>query len=234
MTTSRIAMIHALEESVVPARTAFAEVWPEAYCFDLLETSLAVDRAETGRLDDAMIKRFQTLADYAASSSGRGGQTAAILFTCSAFGAAIDAVKANIGIPVLRPNEAAFLEALELGSRFLIAVTFGPSRESLEAELQAMAHALGKSIHVETVLVEGALAALKAGDGERHDVLAAEAIEQYAVDVNAIILGQFSLARAKAVVERRIRSVPVITTPHSAVKAIRRLTNDSRLAVPGI
>ncbi len=234
MTTSRVAMIHALEESVAPARAAFAEAWPEAYCFDLLETSLAVDRAEAGRLDDAMIKRFQMLADYAASTMGRGGQTAAILFTCSAFGPAIDAVKANIGIPVLRPNEAAFSEALELGSRFLIAVTFGPSRESLEAELRAMAHAVGKTVQIETVLIEGALAALRSGDGVHHDALVAETIEQHTTNIDVIILGQFSLARAKAAVERRVGSVPVISTPHSAVKAIRRLTDNTRSIIEEI
>nr|WP_246529426.1 aspartate/glutamate racemase family protein [Microvirga zambiensis] len=171
------------------------------------------------------------LADYAASSYGRGGRTAAILFTCSAFGPAIDAVKTNTAIPVLRPNEAAFSEALDLGSRFLIAVTFGPSRESLEAELRAMARAVGKTIQIETIMIEGALAALKAGDGDRHDTLAAATIEQHAATVDVVILGQFSLARAKAAIERRIGSVTVITTPHSAVKAIRRLTDGARSTI---
>ena len=37
----RIALIHALEESVLPARAAFDAEWPEAFCFDLLDASLA-------------------------------------------------------------------------------------------------------------------------------------------------------------------------------------------------
>lgn len=226
MSEARVAMIHALEESVAPARAAFVDIWPEAYCYDLLDTSLAVDRADAGRLDDAMVGRLHTLANYAASSSGRGGRTAAILFTCSAFGPAIDAVKAKSAIPVLRPNEAAFAEALELGPRFLIAVTFGPSRDALEKELRAMAEAAGKAIEVRTVLVDDALGALKAGDGRRHDALAAAAIEEGDTDVDAIILGQFSLARARAEIERRVGGIPVITTPHSAVRAIRRLTGE--------
>jgi len=223
VTEARIALIHALEESVAPARAAFAEVWPEAYCFDLLETSLAVDRAEAGRIDKAMTARFRALADYAASTSGSGGRTAAILFTCSAFGPAIDAAKASTPIPVLRPNEAAFSEALELGSRFLLGVTFGPSQASLKAELEAMARLAGKSIEVETVLIEGALAALKAGDGELHDALAAECIGQHAGEADVVILGQFSLARARPAIEGRVGPIPVITTPHSAVRAIRGL-----------
>ena len=105
---ARIALIHALEESVGPAREAFARHWPEAFAFDLLDTSLAIDRAEAGRLNDDMMARFLSLANYAAAHAGKGGRTAGILFTCSAFGPAIDAVKARAGIPVLRPNEAAF------------------------------------------------------------------------------------------------------------------------------
>lgn len=232
MTARRIALIHALEESIEPARAAFSVLWPDACWFDLLDTSLAVDLAAAGRLDEAMVGRFQTLADYAASSSGKGGKTAGILFTCSAFGPAIDLVKKNAAIPVLRPNEAAFAEALETGSRFLLAVTFPPSREALEAELRAMARDRGKTISVETVLVEGALAALKAGDAHRHDHLAAQAVAAHAAGVDAVILGQFSLARARTEIERRLSGVPVITTPHSAVHALRRLTGGDQATPP--
>ena len=52
----RIALVHALEESVLPIRAAFAEVWPEAATFDLLETSLAPDRALAGRCDEDMVE----------------------------------------------------------------------------------------------------------------------------------------------------------------------------------
>lgn len=69
----RIVLIHALEESVVPSRKAFGMQWPEALVFDLLDTSLAVDLAAAGSVDAAMIRRFVTLANYAASASGAGG-----------------------------------------------------------------------------------------------------------------------------------------------------------------
>ncbi|HEY0920129.1 aspartate/glutamate racemase family protein [Devosia sp.] len=227
MTGPRIALIHALEESVAPARAAFGDVWPGAYCFDLLDTSLAADRAQAGRLDEAMTRRFRALAGYAEATSGCGGSTAAILFTCSAFGPAIDAARLTTPIPVLRPNEAAFAEALELGSRVLLAVTFGPSQDALKDELQAMARAAGKSIEVETVLIDGALAALQAGDGERHDALAAECVGRRAAGADVIILGQFSLARARPLVEARVGPIQVITTPHSAARAIRRLVGEA-------
>lgn len=223
--TPRIALIHALEESVAPARAAFAEIWPEASYFDLLDTSLSIDRAQAGELDEAMKERFAALANYATAYSGKGGRTAGILFTCSAFGAAIDAVKAKVQVPVLRPNEAAFSTALRTGSQFLMLVSFEASLDALEAEFRMMADETGKPAQITMILVEGALAALQAGDGERHDRLLTEAAVYHAGSADTVILGQFSQARARSSIERSLPGTAVITTPHSAVAEMRRLVS---------
>jgi Asp/Glu/hydantoin racemase len=218
---ARIALIHALEESVMPARAAFARHWPEAFTFDLLDTSLAIDLAHAGELDDSMMLRFRALADYATTyaGAGKGGRTAGILFTCSAFGPAIDAVKTRATVPVLRPNEAAFEAALRIGGRLGLVVSFEPSRHALERELRAMAAAHHREVSIVCATAAGALEALKAGDGDRHDALVAEAVAGLG-NVDAVILGQFSLARAhdRAALAT---SVPIITTPGSAVEALR-------------
>ncbi|MGC4026905.1 MAG: aspartate/glutamate racemase family protein [Mesorhizobium sp.] len=221
--TPRIALIHALEESVAPAHAAFAEAWPEAYCFDILDTSLAVDRAHAGRLDEVMTRRFAMLADYAASTAGKGGETAGILFTCSAFGPAIDAVKSRLSIPVLRPNEAAFSHALDSGNEFLLIVSFEPSRAALEAEFHDMARRRGKSAALSTAVADGALNALKSGDSDKHDAIVADTARRHAGSAASIILGQFSLASTRSAVERSLPGATVITTPHSAVIEMRRL-----------
>ncbi|MGQ3282906.1 aspartate/glutamate racemase family protein [Bosea sp. (in: a-proteobacteria)] len=213
----RIALIHALEESVVPARAAFAAHWPEAKAFDLLDTSLATDLAARGRLDAAMTERFLTLARYAAATEATNGPARAILFTCSAFGPAIDAVKRALPIPVLRPNESAFAEALALGGRIGLMVTFAPSLPSLTQEIREMA---GAPVEVTGVMVEGALAALKAGDGATHDRLAAEAAVKL-TGIDTLILGQFSLARARPAIEAAT-GLRVVTTPEAAIRGLKR------------
>lgn len=106
----RIALIHALAHSVPPINEAMAAAWPEAGRMNLLDDSLSADLARRGRLDDAMTARFLALADYAV---GAGAQ--AILFTCSAFGPCIDAVKQrHAAMPVLKPNEAMIDEAVAM------------------------------------------------------------------------------------------------------------------------
>ena len=224
----RIALIHALEESIAPIRAAFQEYWPNAFTFDLLDTSLAPDRAHSGVLDDSMKGRLVTLGDYAAATSGVAGSTRGLLFTGSAFGPAIDRVKSRLTIPVLRPNEAAFELALGMGEDIGLVVSFPPSEGSLRAELEDMARAVGRTVQVRTAVAAGALDALKAGNGALHDELAAKAVEKLA-GTAVVVLGQFSLARA-APLARSCVSVPVLTTPDCAVRAMKSLVN----ALPAI
>ncbi|MFC4307745.1 aspartate/glutamate racemase family protein [Steroidobacter flavus] len=221
----RIALIHALAESLPPIHQAFKQHWPEAIPFDVFDSSLAPDLAHAGKLEPAMIDRFLTLGRYAAAAEGEGGRTAAILFTCSAFGPAIDAVKKALPMPVLRPNEATFNRALDMGRHIGLMVTFPPSLPALEAELRQMAAERGVEISITSRVIEGALAALKSGDGEKHDRLAA-AVAAEMPSTDCLILGQFSLAQAAPAVQAAVSS-PVLTTPRTAVEQLRSMLKAS-------
>jgi Asp/Glu/hydantoin racemase len=217
--SDRIALIHALSDSVEPIHAAFGRHWPDAVTFDLLDTSLSADLAAAGRLTPTIHDRFGVLGRYAAATEGAGGKTRAILFTCSAFGPAIESVKAEHAIPVFKPNEAAFVAALSRGKRIGLLVTFGPSLQALGAELRQMAADMGEEVDLQAVLVPDALAALKAGDVARHDQLIAEAAGRLP-PCDALVLGQFSMARAAPVVASSV-NCPVMTTPDAAVLALK-------------
>lgn len=217
----RIVLIHAVREAIDPVRAAFAAAMPEAQVHDLLDTSLSADlAADGGKLGQAMTDRFLTLGRYAAASTGGGKRTDAILFTCSAFGPAIEGVQRDLSIPVLKPNEAAFRDALARGSRIGLLVTFEPSLAPLAAELKALAAETGEAIEIVPAVVPPAMAALRAGRGEEHDGLVAEAAKSLS-QVDIIVLGQFSTARAATSVNKATGK-PVVTTPASAVADVRR------------
>ena len=210
-----------------PIWDAFAETWPDAQTFNLLDDSLSADRAAEGALTDAIVDRFLTLGRYARDTGEAQGKTDAILFTCSAFGPAIDAVKRDLDIPVLSPNESAFKEALTFEGKVGLVVTFPPSEASLAAELETAINEQGTSLSVKSAIAAGALHALQAGNANEHDALIAEAARSLG-DVSCIVLGQFSMARARAAVEASMR-VPVISTPAAAVTRLRDLlTSPSR------
>jgi len=213
---TRIALIHALAHSVAPINEAMARDWPEAVRMNLLDDSLSADLAREGRgLDAAMHARFEALTAYAESTGVQG-----ILFTCSAFGPCIEAAAARRPhLPVLKPNEAMVDEAVALaaGTPIGLLATFGPTLQSMPPEFPA-------GVPLLTALAVGALDALNAGDVAAHDARAVEAaLELKARGCAVIALAQFSLARAAAAVQAAT-GLPVLTTPDSAIRKLRRLT----------
>lgn len=205
----RIALIHALRHSPPPIEAAFRELWPEPTLMNLLDDSLSADLSRDGRLTPAMTERFLTLARYAHGTGADG-----ILFSCSAFGPCIEACAAALPIPVLKPNEAAIEEAMAHGRRIGLLATFPGTLASMPPEFPP-------GTDLVPCLAEGAMAALDAGDLETHDRLAAEASAKLA-DCDAILLGQFSLARAAPRVSAATGR-PVVTTPGSAVRKLKAL-----------
>ena len=135
-----------------------------------------------------------------------------MLFRSSAFGDAIETVKDRLEVPVLKPNEAMFEEALRHGKRLGLLATFEASIPSMQAELTDVA--------LQSVCVPEAMAALQAGDGARHDALLAAAAARLR-GCDAIMLAQFSTARARDAVVAVVRC-PVLTSPDSAVLAMRK------------
>jgi Asp/Glu/hydantoin racemase len=211
----RIALIHATPAAVEPIVAAFAALWPAAALVNILDDSLSKDRARDGVLTQAMIRRFDVLADYAQSLGAEG-----ILFTCSAFGPAIEQVANRLPMPVLKPNEAMFAEALATGRRIGMLATFQPSIPSMEEEFKGEAERAGIEATLYSVFVPGALEALQAGRHEEHVSRIAE-VGRKLDDCDAIMLAQFSMAPAAAALRPRV-SVPVLTSPSSAVAMLKR------------
>lgn len=217
---TRIALIHALAHSVAPINEALARAWPQAVRMNLLDDSLSADLAKSAAgLDTAMTQRFITLADYAVSTGAQ-----AILFTCSAFGPCIDAVKRrHAQLPVLKPNEAMIDEAVALAAQggvgkatpIGLVASFTPTLQSMPPEFPP-----GTELRCE--LAAGALDALNRGDTATHDERVAEAAKRL-VDggCGVVALAQFSLARAQPLTQARCGEVPVLTTVDSAVRALR-------------
>lgn len=213
---ARIALIHATPLAIEPVVEAFRRLWPAAEAYSLLEDSLAPDLARAGRLESSMVERFRRLAAYSVDCGAD-----AILFTCSAFGPAIErAAEDQAPRPVLKPNEAMFAEALEIGTRIGMVATFAPSVPSMQAEFAALAAATGSGATLETACTPEAMPALREGDATTHDRLVVEAAAGLA-HCDALLLAQFSMARAREAVAAAV-GTPVLTSPDSAVTLLRK------------
>ena len=97
----RIFLIHATSLAIAPINDSFKKLWPEARLSNLLDDSLTTDLQQAGEINQALIDRFIKLARYAHESGADG-----IIFTCSAFGSAINVCKEVLPIPVLAPKRS--------------------------------------------------------------------------------------------------------------------------------
>jgi hypothetical protein len=217
-TSPRVALIHATPLAVAPIQSAFERLWPQARRMNLLDDSLSVDRAAAGTLTEAMVRRFVALARYAQGTGCSG-----ILFTCSAFGPAIEAAGRATGLPTLKPNEAMFEQALAAKAgplRLGLLATFQASIASMAEELQAMAAATGRAVELRSVFVPEAMDDLAQGRPADHDRKIAQAARQLA-DCDTVMLAQFSMAAAQPAVQAAL-PCPVLASPDCAVRALQR------------
>ena len=217
----RIVLIHATPVAMGPIRAAMSSHWAEAECVDLLDEALSVDRARARDLTPSLSHRIMRLADYATDIGADG-----ILFTCSAFGPAIDRAATVRKPPTLKPNEAMFQAALRHGREIAMLYTFRPARESMEMEFHEEARQQGVAARLTSLYVADAISALQAGDTATHDRLVAEAATDLA-DFDAVMLAQFSMARAAAPA-RAACLLPVLSSPEAAVVRLKVCVQDTK------
>jgi hypothetical protein len=222
----RIALIHATPLAVTPINEAFTKLWPKTVLMNLLDDSLSADHAKNkGVLTQAMIQRFIDLAKYA-----KGTGADAILFTCSAFGPAIEIARNEVGIPTLKPNEAMFDDAISLAEQnsgdIALIATFEASLAPMAAEFEELS-TQRKFIRTLTKhFVPDAMAALAKGDAGTHHCLITNKAATLS-NTSIILLAQFSMAAAKPIVDAKLATdgkskIVVLTSPDCAVLSLQR------------
>ena len=182
----------------------------------MLDDSLSRDREKSVEISADIFRRFDALGVYAADIGAEG-----LLFTCSAFGEAIEAVAAKAAFPVLKPNEAMFEAALQKGRTIGMLATFAPSVASMEREFYDLAKERKADAKIRTICVPEAMEALKKGDAATHNALLADAAPQLA-GCDAVLLAHFSTSRAEEAVKQAV-GMPVLTSPVAAVHKLRAL-----------
>jgi aspartate/glutamate racemase len=193
---------------------------------NVLDDCLSKDLARDGGMTPAMMERVIEIASYA-----KGCGAKAIQFTCSAFGPAIDEASKKVGLPVLKPNEAMFDEALAIcagrkNARVGLLTTFEPATASMSEEWAEATANLKVKPEFVTACANGALEALNAGDASLHDQLVLARAKTLA-DCDVIMLGQFSMARSQSMVAEVIGKT-VLSSPDSAVLKLKKMLQPSQ------
>jgi len=212
----RIALIHATRVAIEPIESAAKNLWPELETFSVMDEALSKDKAANRVPISELNERIVQLARYAEQM-----QPAGILYTCSAFGEGIEAAAKSSRLPVLKPNEAMFEEAMAQGRRIAMIYTFAAAAQSMHAEFNQIAERTGSGATLVPILAEGAREKLDSGNIEAHNnIVAYTAASLDNFDV--VLLAHFSTAQAATAVGAAVE-LPVLTSPESALRKMRRL-----------
>jgi Asp/Glu/hydantoin racemase len=147
----------------------------------------------------------------------------ALLVTCSSVSRAVARVRDRAAIPLFAIDDPMAAEAVRIGGRIAVVATAPTTLEPSRDLLQAAAVRAGAKIQVCLHLVEDALPALLAGDGETHDRLLSAALRDVARDADVILLAQASMARVLADLRVAPLPIPVLASPQLALAAVRGL-----------
>lgn len=213
-----VAVINATPASVGPAKAAIAAGFPEATVWSLLDDRLVTDAEAAGGLTPQLSTRMATLIDYAVN-----GGADAVLLACSMYGPVLDRQRQTSSVPMLSSDEELFAEVARRG--FGSVLLLGPLPPAVQDSVDRLRKVLAgsqRSTNTEILgeVVAGAPAAVAEGDVKKLEKVLATAASPHLKDVDAVILANFSLAPARAGLERTLRK-PVLSPPLLAATALR-------------
>lgn len=207
-----IGLVHATMVAVGPMVEAFRQHAPHVSLLHFVDEGLlplvnreGLNAHTTGEMDRLVAR---------AVASGAAG----VLLTCSAYSPAVPAIQARYSIPIVSVDEAMLRTALAAGSRIGVVATVEPAGPTTAALLKDYAAESGRQVEIEVRITTAAFAALKAGDGARHDALVREQITELLPRCDAIVLAQISMARALTGVPTYPK--PVFTSPETSIGAL--------------
>jgi Asp/Glu/hydantoin racemase len=218
-----VAIVHATPAAMAPARVAFAERFPQAQLWNLLDDRLIAEAEAAGGLTPALRHRMRTLIGHAVD-----GGADAVLLSCSMYGPVAVEAAAGYPVPVLASDQALFETVSEhvTGGMTRVAV-LGPIRAGVDDTVARLRERLPSADAVVTGTVVDSVHAA-AGDLPRLEHLVADAARRVETTADVIVLGQFSISPAQPAVQAAV-DVPVLSPTHLAADVLR-----ARLATAGV
>jgi Asp/Glu/hydantoin racemase len=221
MSKTRVAIISpSAIASAGPVTPVFKELWPEADPINIMDESLYADYASTRVIDDALVKRLDSLLRHSELSGAK-----AAVFTGSVFGAIVEETRKTMSIPVLASYEAMIEAAFAAGSRLCVMTTSPYSMTNITADIARYAQQHGKTYTQDSrVLDDARIAFRENGDIKEHFRLIA-LHANVARDCDAVLLGQTSMDPAYNIAAK-VPGRPVLTPLRTTVMKMRQLLGE--------
>jgi Asp/Glu/hydantoin racemase len=204
--SSLVGLFNTLSKELLPAGTEVFHIADEM----LLKTVMA-----QGGLSPFI---YQRVAENVVAAERAGASI--VQCTCSSISPCVEAVRPLAGIPVLKIDDAMIEKALSLGKHIGVAATAPTTLKPTTELVQAKAAARNLDVKVDSLLCEGAFAALSSGDTSTHDRLVSQGLRELMDRNDVVILAQASMARVADALPVDEQKVPILSSPRLAVEAL--------------
>lgn len=192
--SKKLALIHTVtwfnDLIVKPFIGEILQRHPDLEYFNILDDSLLADSVKAGAMTPDVKRR---IVNYAFMAENAGADV--VMVTCTSVNEAAEHARAMMNIPVFNIDEPMAKEAIKAGTKFGVIASVPTSPNGTKRLLYKAAQEAGKNIDLKVVIKEEAYAALMAGKTEEHNSIIAAEMDKLAKEVDAIVLGQISLAR---------------------------------------
>lgn len=208
----RIALIHTVPVLVERFRPLVEHALPGWERVDYVDESLLAETVREGRLTEDTQARLAVQVRAAAAAAD------AVLVTCSTLGEAVDALRAEVAVPLFRIDRGMAEEAVRCGTHIGVLATLPTTLGPTGRLIRTTASAAGREVTLSERLCAGAFAHLAKGEREAHDKLVRDAFEELAPRVDIIVLAQASMA--SALPASADESVAVLTSPELGIATV--------------
>ncbi len=223
--SQRAALIHTVSGLVPTFKKLTDELMPGVDIFNMVDESLLQNTIRAGHLQPQTAHRLATLIALAQDAGAD-----AVMVTCSSVGAAVEASRPFIQIPVLRVDQPMVDRAVQIASAAHKRIGVAATLEPTSALVKQRAQAAGQpDLEIIAQLCSGAFEAVTAGDTVTHDRLVSEGLEKLAGQVDVIVLAQASMARVveSLPADSPARQVLILSSPRDGVMALASMLEAS-------
>lgn len=189
----------------------------------------ASDLEITNLLDDGVLRFFARQNDAAAEARlaemlcvARDAYNSELaVVTCSAVTRqVIQRLSEAVGLPVVKIDDELARQAVSVGTRLGVVVTFRPSQAVIGKLLREMAEEIGRSVEITFRVIPEAYEALLNAMPEKHDALLIAGIQELANEpIDALVLSQVSMSRVLPRLPKL--PVPVLSSLPASLNTIR-------------
>lgn len=216
--STRVAFLHTGAVVIAPVAELAREFLPGVDTVNYLDDRIVADLRDESRAAGVAAR----VAELVRAAKTAGAD--AVMLTCSSISQLAVTTADEVGIPVLRIDEAMADEAVATGDRIAVLATLPTTLEPTLALIGERADLAGARPTVVSEVIDGAFAAVSGGDRASHDRLVADAISRVAADSDVVVLAQASMASAA---DAAHVDVPVLTSLRPGIQRLRDIVTRS-------